>query len=425
VTAIAAALAVLTVYYAGDIQSIIGAISSHAVGLIFGNPMSQPDYHEQFVTLFLHPRSRYFACHVILVTGALLALATLIGCIFSAAHRRFDRTIGVLGLLLIGHFIVGGLYMWPLITHGAYSTVFAATIESLFFIVVIAITAWPVLHSAWHRSLAIGAASIVAAVALIVSTNDTRPASARSQPSFAAVGTLVRQFNNVLEELSMHYAVANNAVFYPNDHVLYWQFLLGEVFNNTASGLGGPIDDRYRGNVQRERYPRYRFWTSHRVADVSDHCYTLEPALAPGPRERKWACYSLPFAFGKRYANVYEAAPPAAAAEAWIEPLPADIASSLLANRFAYVKMTPYPEVRGRARATLLEDYPYKGLIGEPLGASSPAHWSIVPLQRDDLERVSSLKTKDFFPHHVPFLASVIGYRATYYLLWLPRKPVG
>ena len=46
----------------------------------------------------------------------------------------------------------------------------------------------------------------------------------RHLAGFAALGTLVRDLNEVLNELSDQYVVVDNSAFYPNDHVLYWQF---------------------------------------------------------------------------------------------------------------------------------------------------------------------------------------------------------
>ena len=233
----------------------------------------------------------------------------------------------------------------------------------------------------------------------------------------------MRQFDEVLNELSENYTVVSGPAFYGNDHVLYWQLLMSEGFNNTNAGLGGPIDDRYHGDVQRERHSRYRFWTSHRVADVSDRCYALAPALAPGPPGRKWECFPLPFAFGKRYANVYAAAAPAATGEAWIEPLPGDVADPLLANRLATLSPVPYHDVRGHLRAKLLDGYPTVGVLGEPLGPSSYVRWSILPLRPEDLARLGSLETKILIERdHVPFLASMTGYPIKNYLIWLPKS---
>ncbi len=102
---------------------------------------------------------------------------------------------------------------------------------------------------------------------------------------FAAAGSVVRQFDEVLNELSDHYVVVDNTAFYANDHVLYWQFRASELFSNTISGL---IDNRYNGSVGRERHPRYRFWQSQNVADVADRCYATSAAHPPGPPGRRW-----------------------------------------------------------------------------------------------------------------------------------------
>jgi hypothetical protein len=91
-----------------------------------------------------------------------------------------------------------------------------------------------------------------------------------------------------------------------------------------------------------------------------------------------------------------------------------------LLSKRTEVTLIRYRDARGRARDTLLSNYPYEGLIGQPVGPSARPHWSMVPLQSDDVARVSSLNTKDFGSNHVPFLASVVGYRVTYYLIWLP-----
>jgi hypothetical protein len=83
------ALAVLVAFYAGDGDSIIAAVSAHFAGLASGHPTSQPGYYEHFIALFLDRRSAYFACHVILVAGALVALATLVACLICVLrHRR-------------------------------------------------------------------------------------------------------------------------------------------------------------------------------------------------------------------------------------------------------------------------------------------------------------------------------------------------
>jgi hypothetical protein len=443
--AIAAAVAVLEAFYTGDLESIIAGVSAHITGIISGNPMVQPGHHEQFVTLFLDRGSAFFACHVILVGGALVALASAVACLFSVARRRADRTTAVLGLLLLSHLAVMAVYLWPLVKHGTNATVFATTFESLFFVFATAAVAAGRLRPTWSRRLAAVISAIalasgaaiadyeIAPVAWRLSNNppasDAVNADYESAPvawrlsNYAAIGASVRQFDEVLNELSENYTVVSGPAFYGNDHVLYWQLLMSEGFNNTNAGLGGPIDDRYHGNVQRERHSRYRFWTSHRVADVSDRCYALAPALAPGPPGRKWECFPLPFAFGKRYANVYATAAPAATGEAWIEPLPGDVADPLLANRLATLSPVPYHDVRGHLRAKLLDGYPTVGVLGEPLGPSSHVRWSILPLRPEDLARLGSLETKILIERdHVPFLASMTGYPIKNYLIWLPKS---
>ncbi len=209
----------------------------------------------------------------------------------------------------------------------------------------------------------------------------------------------------------------DNSAFYPNDHVLYWQFRASELFSNTISGL---IDDRYSGRMQRERHPRYHFWQSQHVADVTDRCYAGVPALAPGPPGRKWHCAPLPFAFfGKRYANYYDIGALVPAGKAWIEPLNADVAGALLANREGKEVLVAYPQVRGRARRTILESS--RGLQGEPLGTSASLRWSILPLRAGELRLLGSLETDSLSEgRYMPFLASVLGARNTYLLLWLP-----
>jgi hypothetical protein len=66
VAGVLSGLGVLTAFYAGDVDSIIVAISSHITGIASGNPLSQPGHYEHFITLFLDHRSVYFACHVVL-----------------------------------------------------------------------------------------------------------------------------------------------------------------------------------------------------------------------------------------------------------------------------------------------------------------------------------------------------------------------
>jgi hypothetical protein len=251
---IVSALVVLAAFYAGDSDSINAAVSAHFAGMASGNPISQPGYYEHFVALFLDRRSAYFACHVVLVAGALVALATLVACLFCVLRHRSDRTTAVLGLLLAGHFAIVGAYVWPFLKHPTYATVFAATIESLFFITVITVVAWGALRPVWLRRLAIATAGIAATAAGIVLSHNSGALDAPSRPQtwgatlsrhltgFAAVGTVVRQFDEVLNDLSDRYAIVDNSAFYPNDHVLYWQFRASELFSNTISGL---IDNRY------------------------------------------------------------------------------------------------------------------------------------------------------------------------------------
>jgi hypothetical protein len=141
---------------------------------------------------------------------------------------------------------------------------------------------------------------------------------------------MVREFDELLNELSDRYIVIDGPAFYRNDHVLYWQFRLSEAFNNMTIGLGGPIDDRYHGLFQRECHSRYRFSQTRAVADVSQHCYVVEPGLAPSTGARSWACHRLPFLLGARYANVYDRPPPTTTREAWIEPLSSDAATAWL-----------------------------------------------------------------------------------------------
>jgi hypothetical protein len=427
----ASALVVLVAFYVGDGDSIIAAVSAHFAGLASGHPASQPGYYEHFVSLFLDRRSAYFACHVILVAGALVALTTLVACLICVLRHRSDRTTVVLGLLLAGHFAIAGAYVWPFLKHPTYATVFAATIESLFFITVITVVTWGALRPVWSRRLAIATGGIAATAAGIVLSHNVGALDAPSRPQtwgaslsghltgFVAAGTVVRQFDEVLNDLSYRYAIVDNSAFYPNDHVLYWQFRASELFSNTISGL---IDNRYNGSVRRERHPRYRFWQSQNIADVVDRCYAQFPALAPAPLGRKWYCARLPFAFGTRYANYYTTAALIPTGEAWVEPVPADMAAPLLADRLGTQTVIAYPEVRGRARKIILDSYPALGLHGE-LGASSTVRWSILPLRTDDLRVLGSLETNRLIGgNYVPFLASVIGARVTYLLLWLPMS---
>jgi hypothetical protein len=429
---ILSALVVLAAFYAGDSVSIIAAVSAHFAGLASGQPASQPGYYEHFVALFLDRRSAYFACHVILVAGALVALVTLIACLFGVLRRRSDRMTVVLGLLLAGHFAIIGAYVWPFLKHPTYATVFAATIESLFFILVVTTVASGAFRPVWPRRLTIATGGIAATMAAIVLSHNVGALEAPLRPQtwggtlagrlagFSAAGSVVRQFDEVLNELSDHYFVFDNPAFYPNDHVLYWQFRASELFSNTISGL---IDNRYNGSVGRERHPRYRFWQSQNVADVADRCYATSAAHPPGPPGRSWYCAPLPFAFGTRYANYYTTAAPNPTEEAWVEPLPADLAAPLLADRLGTQTVIAYPQVRGRARKTIVDSYPALGLHGEPLGASSVVRWSIVPLRSEDLNLLGSLETKRLMGgNYVPFLASVIGVRGTYCLLWLPKS---
>jgi hypothetical protein len=429
----ASALVVLVAFYAGDGDSIIAAVSAHFAGLASGHPTTQPGYYEHFVSLFLDRRSAYFACHVILVAGALVALTTLIACLICVLRHRSDRTTVVLGLLLAGHFAIVGAYVWPFLKHPTYATVFAATIESLFFITVITVVTWGALRLVWSRRLAIATGGIAATAAGIVLSHNVGALNAPSRPQtwgaslsghltgFAAAGAVVRQFDEVLNDLVDRYAIVDNSAFYPNDHVLYWQFRASELFSNTISGL---IDNRYNGSVRRERHPHYRFWQSQNIADVANRCYAKSPARAPEPLgSNNWYCARLPFVFGTRYANYYDTARLLPTGEAWVEPLPADVAAPLLAKRLAAQTVIAYPQVRGRARKIILDSYPALGLHGEPLGASSAVRWSILPLRTDDLRVLGSLETNRLIGgNYVPFLASVIGARVTYLLLWLPTS---
>lgn len=427
VGAILAALALLLVFFVGDIESIIAAISSHFVGLASGNPISQPGHYEQFVTLFLDRRSVYFACHIILVAAALVALATLVSCGISILRRDTDRTTKILGLLLVTHLANTVAYGWPLLKHPTYATVFATTIEALFFIIVTTTVAVRAL-----RRLSIALGSVTIATAAIILTHEILPSQTWwggpeairwRLATFSSIGALVRQFDDVLNELSDGYAVVDGPAFYLNDHVLYWQLLSSEVFNNTVAGSSGEIDERFKGEIQRERHPRYRFWQSRSVFDVTDRCYAASPSLAPGPQGRQWGCAPIPFLFGRRYANLYVTAPLEPTGEAWIEPLPADIAAPVLADRLLTVKMISYEQARGQVRAMLLADYPSLGLQGAPAGASLPVHWNIVPLLTDDINRLGPIATKTLIrPTYEPFLASVTGGHVTYHLLWLPTR---
>jgi hypothetical protein len=407
-TALLSALVVLAVFYNGDTDSIIAAVSSHIVGIVSGNPLSQLGHHEHFVSLFLNRRSVYFACHVILVAGTLVALVVLAACLLSVRRYGFDRTTTVLALFLLSHLANVGAYVWPLLKHGTNATVYAATIESTFFVVATA-TATVGARPTWVRKFGAAMIAIAATATAVLAIHNAVPPYGLSRVNYAAIGAAVREFDDLLNELADRYAVvdAGPETFYMNDHVLYWPLRASEVFNNTASGLGGLIDDRYRGTLQHERHPRYRFWQPGGVTDVADRCYVPS------------ACGRLPFAFGARYANLHTNPPPSGSGEAWIEPLPADAAAPLLSKR-TEVTLIRYRDARGRARDTLLSNYPYEGLIGQPVGPSARPHWSMVPLQSDDVARVSSLNTKDFGSNHVPFLASVVGYRVTYYLIWLP-----
>jgi hypothetical protein len=123
-------------------------------------------------------------------------------------------------------------------------------------------------------------------------------------------------------------------------------------------------------------------------ADVSQHCYAVEPGLAPSTRARSWACHRLTFLLGARYANVYDRPPPTTTREAWIEPLSSDAATALVEDRSAHVNMTLYRQVRGRARVTLFGEYPDAGIVGDPIEGSA-VRWSILPLRPDDLARLA------------------------------------
>jgi hypothetical protein len=82
--------------------------------------------------------------------------------------------------------------------------------------------------------------------------------------------------------------------------------------------------------------------------------------------------------------------------------------------------------VRGHLRAKLLDGYPTVGVLGEPLGPSSYMRWSILPLRPEDFARLGSFETKTLIAHDdVPFLASIIGYHTTNYLIWLPKSKAG
>jgi hypothetical protein len=426
-TAIVVGLATLAAFYAGDVDSIISGASSHFAGLAAGNPMMQPGHYEQFYALFLDGRSVYFACHIILVAGAIIALATLIGCVASAIRHNADRTSLVVGLVLASHFANVGAYSWPMLKHGTNTTVFAATIETLFFIIVTMSVASGALRPTWSRRLARAISGVVVGAGAIIVAHDIAPGHTQWGPAgvrdrlvtISEIGATIRQFDDVLNELSDHYAVVDNASFYANDHVLFWQFRLSESFNNTAAGLGGPRDDRYNGKFQREYHPRYRIWEPLAVADVSDSC----DSLPSKPSRRQWACYPLPFAIGTRYAKVYETAPPTPAGEAWIEPLGADIAAPVLADRLAILTMVSYPKTRGQMRAMLHASYPNFGVQGAPPGMQLPVGWNIVPLRTEDIARLGPIATKALVDHgYEPFLASVTGYRVAYYLLWLPTS---
>jgi hypothetical protein len=179
---IVSALLVLAAFYAGDIDSINAAVSARFAGMASRNPITQPGYYEHFVALLLDRRSTYFACHLILVAGALVALATLVACLFCVVRHRSDRTTAVLGLLLAGHFAIAGVYVWPFLKHPTYATVFAATIESLFFITVITVVAWGTLRPAWLRRLVIVTASIAATAAGIVLSHNSGALDAPSCP---------------------------------------------------------------------------------------------------------------------------------------------------------------------------------------------------------------------------------------------------
>jgi hypothetical protein len=102
--------------------------------------------------------------------------------------------------------------------------------------------------------------------------------------------------------------------------------------------------------------------------------------------------------------------------------LNADVAAHLLADRQTAQDLIPYPRMRGRAREALLQYYPGLGLQGEPRETSAPSmRWSILPLRTDDLRLFGSLETSRLSSgRYVPFLASVLGARNTYLLLWLP-----
>jgi hypothetical protein len=101
--------------------------------------------------------------------------------------------------------------------------------------------------------------------------------------------------------------------------------------------------------------------------------------------------------------------------------LPADVAAPLLADRLRTQAVIAYSQVRHCARQTILDSYPTLALRGEPLGASSTVLWSIIPLLSEDISRLGPLETNRLIDgKYAPFLASVIGARNTYLLLWLP-----
>jgi hypothetical protein len=192
----------------------------------------------------------------------------------------------------------------------------------------------------------------------------------------ATTGTAVRAFDQFLNELWPRYIVVDGPAFYVGDHVLYWQLKLGEVFNHTVVGLGGQIDARWQNELQRERHPRYRFWSAVSVIEVSEQCRT----------GGDWSCRQLPFAGGTRYVNARPTPLPIPNGEAWIEPVAPDIAARLL------------PPAKA-------------------------ARWIIVALRPEDIALLGPIVTGALTEdNYRPFLASVVGYRASYYLLWLPNS---
>jgi hypothetical protein len=339
--------------------------------------MSQPGHNEQLIGLFLDERSVYFPSHVIAVLGAVVTLAALAASFRASA----DAAVRTLRLLLVAHVLAFGAYLWPLLKHGTNATVWAATIEILFFVSAAIVTGWGKLRH--FATLTTGA---ICAAAVVLLLHNVEVLSFPRFPQFQAksvywqtrkwaeIGTAVRSFDEYLNTLWPRYIVVDNPAFYPNDHVLYWEHRMSELFTHTVAGLGLQTDSRWKGTLQHERHPRYRFWESAEVTDVSDRCNA-------GPGR---SCFALPFAFGQRYANVRPAPMPAAEGFAWIEPVAAE--------------------------------------LGEVLLKPPAAGWSIVPLRDEDIARLGDIRTAALAERNYrPFLACVVGYHATFYLLWLPR----